>query len=76
MRVGRLEAALGNIKSRLRATGERGVRSLVVGELVMGEVRKVDEVAYIRFASVYRRFPDLDEFRAEIARLAREPATE
>ena len=58
------------------ATGEREVKSLVVGEMVMAELRKLDEVAYIRFASVYRRFQDLDEFREEIDRLAREPAKE
>ena len=66
-------AALAHIKSRLRATGEREVKSLVVGELVMPELQKLDEVAYIRFASVYRRFQDLNEFREEIDRLAREP---
>ena len=52
------------------------MKSLVVGEMVMAELRKLDEVAYIRFASVYRRFQDLDEFREEIDRLAREPAKE
>ncbi|KPW56527.1 Transcriptional repressor NrdR [Pseudomonas syringae pv. tomato] len=71
--VERLEAALAHIKHKLRATGEREVKSLVVGELVMGELQKLDEVAYIRFASVYRRFQDLNEFREEIDRLAREP---
>ena len=74
--VERLEAALAHIKSKLRATGEREVKSLVVGELVMGELQKLDEVAYIRFASVYRRFQDLNEFREEIDRLAREPSKE
>ncbi len=74
--IERLEAALAHIKHQLRATGEREVKSLVVGELVMAELRKLDEVAYIRFASVYRRFQDLDEFRVEIDRLAREPAKE
>ena len=59
---------------KLRATGEREVKSLVVGELVMAELQKLDEVAYIRFASVYRRFQDLNEFREEIDRLAREPS--
>ena len=49
---------------------------LVVGELVMAELQKLDEVAYIRFASVYRRFQDLNEFREEIDRLAREPVKE
>jgi len=58
------------------ASGEREVKSLVVGELVMGELQKLDEVAYIRFASVYRRFQDLNEFREEIDRLAREPVKE
>lgn len=74
--VERLEAALVHIKHKLRATGEREVKSLVVGELVMGELQKLDEVAYIRFASVYRRFQDLNEFREEIDRLAREPVKE
>ena len=72
----RLEAAIGHIKHQLRATGEREVKSRVVGELVMAELQKLDEVAYIRFASVYRRFQDLNEFREEIDRLAREPAKE
>ena len=72
----RLDAALAHIKHRLRASGEREVKSLVVGELVMDELRKLDEVAYIRFASVYRRFQALDEFREAIDRLAREPAKE
>ena len=49
---------------------------VVVGELVMTELQKLDEVAYIRFASVYRRFQDLNEFREEIDRLAREPGKE
>ncbi|QSB39177.1 transcriptional regulator NrdR [Pseudomonas hygromyciniae] len=74
--VERLEAALVHIKHKLRATSEREVKSLVVGELVMGELQKLDEVAYIRFASVYRRFQDLNEFREEIDRLAREPVKE
>ena len=67
-----LEAALADIKHKLRATGAREVKSLVVGELVMGELRKIDDVAYIRFASVSRRFRDLNEFREEIDRIAHE----
>src|SRR5690554_6374237 len=69
----RVEAAVADIKRKLRATGERESTSLVAGELVMNELRKLDEVAYIRFASVYRRFQDLKEFREEIERLSREP---
>jgi transcriptional repressor NrdR len=72
--VERLEESIAHIKHKLRATGEREVKSLVVGELVMDELRKLDEIAYIRFASVYRRFQDLNEFREEIERLSREPA--
>lgn len=72
--VERLEEAIARIKQQLRATGEREIKSLVLGELVMGELSKLDEVAYIRFASVYRRFQDLNEFREEIERLSREPS--
>ena len=67
----RLEEAVARIKRKLRATGEREVQSLVVGELVMNELKKLDEGAYIRFASVYRRFQDLDEFRKEIDLMSR-----
>jgi len=50
--------------------------ALGVGERGMPGLQKLDEVAYIRFASVYRRFQDLNEFREEIDRLAREPVKE
>lgn len=72
----RVEEAVAAIKRKLRATGEREIKSLVAGELVMNELRKLDEVAYIRFASVYRRFQDLNEFRAEIERMSREQVDE
>ncbi len=72
----RLEEAVATIKRKLRSGGEREVDSLLVGELVMNELRKLDEVAYIRFASVYRRFQDLNEFRQEIERMANEPMPE
>lgn len=72
----RLEEAVARIKRKLRAKGEREIESLMIGELVMNELRKLDEVAYIRFASVYRRFQDLNEFREEIERMAQEPAQE
>ena len=70
----RLEEAVARSKRKLRATGEREVQSLVVGELVMNELKKLDEVAYIRFASVYRRFQDLNEFRKEIDLMSRDSA--
>ena len=60
----------------LRATGEREVQSLQVGELVMEALKKLDQVAYVRFASVYRSFQDIAEFRDEIERLEAEPASD
>jgi transcriptional repressor NrdR len=57
----------------LQATGEREVKSIAVGEKVMEQLQKLDEVAYVRFASVYRRFKDLNEFRQEIDRLEQQP---
>lgn len=67
------EAAIERIRQRLRARGEREVASRLIGEEVMAQLRLLDQVAYIRFASVYRSFQDLDEFRAEIDRLAQDP---
>lgn len=67
-----VEAAIDRMKFRLRATGERELDSRVVGEEVMRELRELDQVAYVRFASVYRSFKDLNEFRAEIDKLAKE----
>ncbi len=68
-----IEAVINQIKHTLRATGEREVKSLVLGELVMDHLKKLDHVAYVRFASVYRSFQDLSEFRDEIERLEAEP---
>lgn len=71
-----IEAAIHHIKHALRATGEREVKSLVLGELVMEHLKTLDQVAYVRFASVYRSFQDLAEFRDEIERLEAEPAAD
>jgi len=68
----RVELMLSQIKHALQATGEREVASRVVGEQVMRELKAVDHVAFVRFASVYRSFQDLNELRAEIERLAEE----
>ncbi len=64
-----LEEAIGHLIHKLRTMGEREVPSRLVGELVMEELRALDEVAYVRFASVYRRFQDITEFEDEIKRL-------
>ncbi len=68
--IEKVDEAINRIKNHLRATGEREVPSHIVGEQVMQELRQLDEVAFVRFASVYRSFKDLNEFRAEIDRLA------
>jgi transcriptional repressor NrdR len=66
-----LEQAIGHLIHKLRTMGEREVPSRLVGELVMEELRALDEVAYVRFASVYRHFQDVTEFEEEIKRLQR-----
>ncbi|TKG09765.1 transcriptional regulator NrdR, partial [Vibrio lentus] len=63
-----IELAISTIKSQLRATGEREVPSEMIGNLVMGQLKVLDKVAYIRFASVYRSFEDIREFGEEIAK--------
>jgi transcriptional repressor NrdR len=68
-----IEAVINHIKNTLRATGEREVQSLVLGEMVMENLKQLDQVAYVRFASVYRSFQDIAEFRDEIERLEAEP---
>lgn len=65
----RVEAAILNIAHKLRATGEREVSSEMVGEWVMNELRALDQVAYVRFASVYRSFQDVNAFHEEIQKL-------
>ena len=61
-----LETALEAIEARLRQSGEKEVDSTWLGEAVMRELRKLDKVAYVRFASVYRSFDDVSEFVAAI----------
>ena len=65
-----VDEAISHIKANLRATGEREIQSRIVGEEVMRALRNLDEVAYVRFASVYKSFKDLDEFRKEIDELS------
>jgi len=70
--IERVEEAVNHIKANLRSTGEREIQSRAVGEQVMKELRELDEVAFVRFASVYRSFKDLAEFRAEIDKLSKD----
>jgi len=71
-----VERGISHIKGRLRAWGEREVQSRIVGDWVMDELRVLDQVAYVRFASVYRSFQDVQEFREEIERLENELSPE
>ena len=71
----RVEAAINRIEKKLLGTGEREVSSRLIGESVMSELAGLDHVAYIRFASVYRSFQDVNEFREVIDHLALEPKT-
>ena len=64
-----LEEAVQRIMHKLRTTGEREINSKIVGEMVMEELRKLDQVAYVRFASVYRSFQDVKAFNTEIKKL-------
>lgn len=64
-----IESSLNQIKHFLQSTGEREISSLIIGEKVMEQLQQLDEVAFVRFASVYRRFKDISEFRDEIDRL-------
>jgi transcriptional repressor NrdR len=70
------DAAINHLSRRLMATGEGEVSSRKIGELVMEELKKLDQVAYVRFASVYRQFEDVNAFREEIERLESQPTPE
>ena len=71
-----IEAEIQQIKHQLRATGEREVKSLILGEMVMEHLKELDQVAYVRFASVYRSFQDIAEFRDAIESLEAEPSAD
>ncbi|WP_076417018.1 transcriptional regulator NrdR [Colwellia sp. UCD-KL20] len=70
--VENVELAINRVKSTLRATGEREVSSEMLGNTIMEQLKELDKVAYVRFASVYRSFEDIKEFGEEIARLGNE----
>ena len=70
-----IEGAVKAVIRALRLAGERELPSLRVGEFVMAELKKLDQVAYVRFASVYRSFEDVQAFREEIEKLERDLPT-
>ncbi|NQZ30310.1 MAG: transcriptional regulator NrdR [Oceanospirillaceae bacterium] len=69
-----IEALLNRVKLKIRSSGDREVPARFIGEAVMSELRKLDQVAFVRFASVYRSFKDISEFKTEIDKLAKESA--
>jgi len=71
-----IESAVERIKKRMRSTGDREVQAVALGHWVMDELRDLDHVAYVRFASVYRSFEDVNAFREEIERLEQAPTAE
>ncbi|MCW5583408.1 MAG: transcriptional regulator NrdR, partial [Gammaproteobacteria bacterium] len=69
--IEQIETAIARIIRKAMTSGEREIPSSQIGEWVMEELHQLDQVAYVRFASVYRCFQDIDEFRREISRLTR-----
>ncbi len=74
--VGQLEAIVRDIENELYKLGKAEVESSIVGELAMERLRKIDAIAYIRFASVYRSYPNLSAMRQEMDRLLEDVAEE
>ncbi len=66
-----LEHAVDEIEARLSNSLEKEVQSIHIGELAMDQLQKIDEVAYVRFASVYRQFSDIDTFMSELSEMMR-----
>lgn len=71
-----IDHAIENIERKLRGLGERELPSRKLGDWVMEELRDLDHVAYVRFASIYRRFEDVNAFREEIEKLQKMPTAE
>ena len=71
-----VEASVSRILKRIRATGERELPSTLIGNWIMDELRDLDQVAFVRFASVYRSFEDVSAFQDEIERLKNVPSPE
>jgi len=70
--VATIEAVTDRIEKRIQEMGETEIPSRAVGEEIMKELHNLDQVAYVRFASVYREFKDIDQFMDELKTLARE----
>ena len=71
-----VESSVSRILKRIRATGERELSSTLIGNWIMDELRDLDQVAFVRFASVYRSFEDVSAFQDEIEKLKNDPSPE
>ena len=67
-----IDKAISDIIRQVRETGEKELPSQYIGEFVMQKLASLDQVAYVRFASVYRQFQDLDAFKSEIEKIRSE----
>ena len=76
MTAEQIDHAIDSIARKLRQTGEREINSRRIGEWLMEELRDLDHVAYVRFASIYRAFEDVNAFQEEIQRLKAMPSAE
>ncbi len=65
----KIDKMINEIEEQIRKTGKKEIKSSVIGELIMKKMKKIDNVAYIRFASVYRDFQDINDFKREIREL-------
>jgi len=65
----RIEKVVAKVEKKLQELGDKEIPTVLIGELVMKELKKVDSVAYIRFASVYREFKDISDFKKELKRI-------
>ena len=74
--VEKIEEVADTIERELVESDKREISARDLGEKVMAHLRTLDEVAYVRFASVYRSFRDIEEFRSELDKMAREPRSE
>ena len=70
--VGQLEQVVDNIETSIQNTLKREISSVEIGEMVMNELKNIDEVAYVRFASVYRQFRDVNTFMDELKKILKE----
>ena len=65
----KIKKMINEIEEQIRKSGKKEIKSSVIGEIIMKKLKRVDNIAYIRFASVYRQFKDINDFKAEMKTL-------